>query len=491
MRERLKGNLSDKVIHYLFEPSIQEERGRSFEVMMYVNRAHLSMLCSEGIINREDGKEIMSALEAISSRGADQLEIDSNLEDLYFNIERELINEVGVEVGGQLHTGRSRNDLYATVLRINVRNKILDICKQIVVLRDHLLKIAEEGTDVVLTGYTHMQPAEPITLGHYMSAILHALKRDFDRFIHAYETTNHSPLGSGAMASTTFPINRRETAQVLGFIDMLGNSLDGVASRDYMLEALSAMNIFMNNLSRLSYDLYVWSTSEFNIVEVSNAVAASSSIMPQKKNPITLEHIKAKSSHILGAIVSTTSCLKNTPYGHSRDVAGEAQKGIWDSMDEVEATTHLMTETIKGLTFNEEEMYINAMHNFSTVTELANTLVREVNISFREAHQLVGNLVNEMISSNIMVTEITPDLINKVSKKVLKKEVTISSESIKRAIEPQENVSEKVTLGGPAPREVNRQLELLKSRLEQDKQWIQQQCHSLDRVEEVLREIEV
>src|SRR5699024_866386 len=297
MRERLKMNLSNKVIRYLFAPSIKSELDRSFTNMMQVNKAHLSMLTTEKIISKETGDRINEALIEIENIDKENFEINYNLEDLYINIEEKIIQKVGIETGGQLHTGRSRNDLNATVTRMNTRNSIINICSLLLNLRRNLYSLAKDNEEVLITGYTHMQPAEPITLGHYFSSILFALERDFSRLIHSFKSTNLSPLGSGAMASTSYKINRDYTAELLGFDENLKNSLDGIASRDYMIETISSINILMSSLSRFSYDLYIWSTYEYGLIEVSDSVAVTSSIMPQKKNPITLEHIKGKASH--------------------------------------------------------------------------------------------------------------------------------------------------------------------------------------------------
>ncbi|GIO19690.1 argininosuccinate lyase [Oceanobacillus oncorhynchi subsp. incaldanensis] len=486
MRERLKSNLSNNVVTHLFAPSIETEQYRSFESMMEVNKAHLVMLISEGIIKFEVGKEIMDSLEEIGEAGPEKLEIDPNLEDLYFNIEAVLINKVGKEIGGQLHTGRSRNDLYATVLRLNSRKAVLEICHLLIELRYTLLTLAEKYKHVVMTAYTHMQPAEPITLGHYLSAMLYALDRDFSRFIAAFHRTNYSPLGAGATASTTFPINRKQTARLLGFINPMGNSLDGIASRDYLLEIVSAMNIFANNMSRLSQDLYIWSTDEFGLVEVDDSVAASSSIMPQKKNPITLEHIKAKSGHVLGGLVSMTSIMKNTPYGHSRDLAGESHKGFWEAASEIKAAAVLMNETLDTVSFKEEQMIKRAKNNFSTVTELANVLVREGGISFREAHQIVGQLVSEMIEANTPVTKVTSEVIRKISYQLLGKELVITEVSINKALDPAENAKAKNAEGGPAPTTVELQLEAMRNKLHKDRKWLEEQYKVIEERKEDL-----
>jgi argininosuccinate lyase len=490
MRERLKVAPSAEVMEYLLMPALEAERNRSFTNMMDVNKGHLLMLISKGIVSRDVGQKIIAALEEISEKGASALELDPKLEELYFNIEAALIKLVGVEVGGQLHTARSRNDLFATVARMNSRDQLLSVNQLLSELREVLHTLAEKSLYVVMSGYTHMQPAEPVSLAHYFSAILFSLERDHKRFEQTYNQINISPLGAGAMASTSFQIDREETSNLLGFHHAIDNSIDGVASRDYLLEALSTMNILMNNLSRFSHDLYIWSTEEFGLVEVDDSVAACSSIMPQKKNPITLEHIKAKSGHLIGAVVSATSILKNTPYGHSRDLT-ESFKYLWDSFSEVTSSLHLMIATVKTLKFNEEKMFLRALENFSTVTELANTIVREAHISFREAHQIVGHLVGEMLDKKISVTQIDAEMIKEISLAVIGKEIILTKVGIQNALDPVQNVESKNVSGGPAPSEVKKQLTRIKERLDLDREWVKEQQKMIEMKRRLLTKVTV
>jgi len=491
MRERLKMNLSNKVIRYLFAPSIKSELDRSFTNMMQVNKAHLSMLTTEKIISKETGDRINEALIEIENIDKENFEINYNLEDLYFNIEEKIIQKVGIETGGQLHTGRSRNDLNATVTRMNTRNSIINICSLLLNLRRNLYSLAKDNEEVLITGYTHMQPAEPITLGHYFSSILFALERDFSRLIHSFKSTNLSPLGSGAMASTSYKINRDYTAELLGFDENLKNSLDGIASRDYMIETISSINILMSSLSRFSYDLYIWSTYEYGLIEVSDSVAVTSSIMPQKKNPITLEHIKGKASHIIGAVVSITSSIKNTPYGHSRDLAGESQTLFWEGIIETEASLELLNETIKGIQFNEEEMLLQAENNLSSVTELANTLVRQANISFREAHGIVGSVVTYLLENNLGIKDINSKLIEDISLLTIQKRLILNEQDVKNSLDPYLNVKSKNADGGPAPEVLDRNLSIVKRNIESDNAWFLENKKKLNERKKYLYELKI
>jgi len=420
VRERLSSVLSEKVFRYLFGPSI--EKNRSFYNMIDVMKAQFSMLISEGIVDDETGKKMMRSLNEIREEGRGQNEIDPPLEDLYFQIEQQFIDKAGIKIAGQLHTGKSRKELYATVMRMNSRDGIKRLCVLLLMLRYTLLEFSDQHSHTVFTGYTHMQPAEPITLGHYVSAILHAMERDFARLRRALQQTNLSPMGSGEAAS------REKTSRLLGFADAMDNSLDGVASGDYILEALSAMNILMNHISRLIYDLYIWSADEFEMAETGDSAAAASSLMQQKKNPVALEHIKAKSSHVLAALVSATGCMGNLPYGYFRDMAGECTKLFWDSLHEVEAALVLLLETVQTMDFKEKKMPDKSSRNFSAVTELADLLVREARISFRKAHQIIGFIVNDMLQRNMELSQLNSRVIEKSSKEVLGKGIFISEE---------------------------------------------------------------
>jgi len=491
MRERLKEKLSDKVIESLFTPTIDNELKRSFNNMMKVNKAHLSMLVTEGIISKKTGEKINGALIDIENIRKENFEINYELEDLYFNIEEKIIQKLGVEIGGQLHTGRSRNDLNATVTRMNTRDYLLDICELLIELRRDLYDLAKKNKELLITGYTHMQPAEPITLGHYFSAILFALERDFSRLINSLKNTNISPLGSGAMASTSYKINRAYTSNLLGFDGYMNNSLDGIASRDYMIETISSMNILMNSLSRVSYDLYIWSTYEYGLVEVSDSVAVTSSIMPQKKNPITLEHIKGKSSHVMGAVVSITSSIKNTSYGHSRDLAGESQTLFWEGMKETKSSLELFNETIKGIQFDEKKMISQAKKNLSSVTELANTLVRKSHISFREAHGIVGSVVTYLLENNLGIENINSDLINNISLRTIQKRIELSEHDIENSLDPLLNVKSKNVEGGPAPEEVSNKLLIIKQNIESDNVWYSQFKEQISQKVQYLSELKI
>lgn len=469
MRERIKEQPAAEVIEYLFKPGISNDIARSFKTILAINEAHVIMLMEQGIISEDTCKKILAVSREMEMAGKPEFEINYNLEDLYFNMEAHLIKKVGLDIGGQQHTGRSRNDMLATIIRMDSRVCFLNLCELFNDLRESLLRLAKENYDVVLSGYTHLQPSEPITMGHYFAAILHALDRDYQRIIAAYNRLNICPLGSGAMASTSFDINRETTANLLGFDGCMGNSLDGVASRDYVMEIEAAFGIMMNNLSRMAHDLYVWATPEYGYIEVGGSVAVCSSIMPQKKNPMTLEHIKAKAAHLEGFFVSAFSALKNTPYTHARDISCESVSYYYQALKEVEAAVQLAAVTVKTIKVNKEVMLDHAKNNFCTVTELANYLVRYEGISFREAHEIVAEIVAYMIEHKKSSEEIDKEIVAELAMKAFGQKTTLTNEQIANALDPVLNASSKKTAGGPAPQEVEKQLEKLSNLLARDK----------------------
>ncbi len=468
MRERLKKKPSETVIKYLFSPCINCDLERSFYPLIEINYVHVIMLLKQKIISLDDAKIILKTLKEIEKKGPKKLKIDHFSEDLYSNIEDYVIGKIGANVGGQLNTARSRNDLFGTVTRINSRKFLLKACSQINSLRLCILNLSKNNINTVMPGYTCMQPAEPITLGHYFSAHLHSLERDFSRLEKSYERLNQSPLGCAAMAGTTFNIDRELSSQLLGFSGPTKNSLDGIVSRDYVLEILSALGIFMINLSRLCHDLYIWSTDEFSFIEVSDSVAMCSSIMPQKKNPVTFEHIKAKAAHLQGAYVSASSSLKNSPFSQCRDSSVESIKYFWDSFSEVEASIYLLIETLETIKINGERMLDRARFDFSTVSELSNALVREAGLPNRSAHQVVANIVTHIIEHRQTPKDINSKLLAEMSKKILGREIILSDEKINSALDPLLNVNSRNVLGAPSPSEVGKQLKRQKIKIKED-----------------------
>ncbi|MFC7329081.1 argininosuccinate lyase [Marinactinospora rubrisoli] len=468
MTGRLEKSPDEVVRRLVIEPGIERDLAHHFEYFLDVNTAHLAMLVDAGIVDTDAAARVQAATEEIRRAGPRALRIDPALEDLYFNIEAALMDRAGADAGGKLHTARSRNDMLATVARLRLRSELTDVCSRLLSLRRRLLELAAEHTESVITGYTHLQAAEPITVGHYLSAVAHTLQRDHARLRACLADVNSSPLGSGALASTTFGIDRSVTAELLGFETVMGNSLDGVAARDYLADVLGALAILTNNLGRFAQDLYVWASGEFRLVEVDSAIAVTSSIMPQKKNPVTLEHIKAKAAHLQACWISCLGALKSSGYSHSRESSVESLRFVWDGVAEARIAVELFEHTITSLTFDTRLAGERASADFSCVTELANELVRHHGLPFRTAHHIVGAVVADRLAAGGTARDIDPDALAAASLRVLGRRLDVSPELIARSLAPHANVAARTTEGGPAPREVRRQLSRLGHVLDED-----------------------
>lgn len=489
MRERIQESPCEEVLNYLFRPACQSDLKLSYQNIVKVNQAHVIMLSEQGIISKETAQKILAVNDEISEMQDHPLfKINLDKEDLYFNMEQYLIDKTSLHIGGQQHTARSRNDMLATIARLNTRKAYFQLGELFLKLRKSIINKAKENLDAYMSGYTHLQPSEPTTFAAWLAAIGFALERDYKRFSQVYEGLNACPLGGCAVASTSFPINRERTAELMGFNKPMASSIDCVASRDYALELVSSLSMMALTLSRMAQDLYVWATPDFNYVEVGGCTAACSSIMPQKKNPITLEHIKAKAAHLEGFYVSIYSSMKNVVYTHCRDISAESIRFLFPALQEAEADMALAIPTIDTLQIKKDVMYEKASKNFCTVTELANQLVRYGQYSFRAAHEIVGNIVVEMMDSGKAACDIDLAEVDKVSEKLFGRKSGLTEEEIKKALDPKENVMAKHYEGGSAPEEVTRQLNLLESILSADEEILNTRKEKIIQADAKLRE---
>jgi argininosuccinate lyase len=352
-----------------------------------------------------------------------------------------------------------------------------------------LLQTAERHLDCLITGYTHLQPAQPITMAHYLSAIEQALQRDTVRLFHTLENTNRSCLGAGALAGTGFPIDRKMVAELLGFEGMIVNTLDAVGGRDFLLELLSDLSILAVTLSRLSQDLYIWYTYEFGLIDLPDRLGGTSSIMPQKKNPIIMETCKGSLSIVLGGLISALAAIKNTNYTNRLDANWESFRLLGKSADQVTASMALLRAAIEGMEVRQERAYRMAEANFSTVTELADTLVREKDYSFREAHHVVGAVVRQATAQGMVATEISSQFIDEVMVREGAAPVRLPEEQVRQALDPRRNVEARDHDGGPAPAAVSRHIEGAWGQLDADRQGAAGARQAIVDAQESLRQI--
>lgn len=356
------------------------------------SRAHAAMLATQGILTSKDAEAIREGLLTVLS------EIDSGsflfstaLEDIHMNVEARLKDIIG-EPAGRLHTARSRNDQVATDFRLWVRDQCDAAIEGLTALQHALLAQAEAGADWVMPGFTHLQTAQPITWGHHMMAYVEMLGRDKGRFADARTRMNECPLGAAALAGTSFPIDRYATASALGFDRPMANSLDAVSDRDFALEYLSTATICAMHLSRFAEELVIWSSAQFRFVRLSDRFTTGSSIMPQKKNPDAAELIRAKIGRILGATVGLFTVMKGLPLAYSKDMQ-EDKEQVFDAADSLMLAIAAMEGMVRDMTANREALRVAAASGFSTATDLADWLVRELGLPFRDAHHVTGSLV--------------------------------------------------------------------------------------------------
>ena len=356
------------------------------------SRAHAAMLAAKGIITDSDAEAIREGLLTVLSEieGGD-FAFSAALEDIHMNVEARLKEIVGAPAG-RLHTARSRNDQVATDFRLWVRDRIDEIDTSLAGLQRACIAQAETGADWVMPGFTHLQTAQPVTWGHHMLAYVEMFARDRGRFADARARVNESPLGAAALAGTSFPIDRDATARDLGFDRPMANSLDAVSARDFALEFLSAASIGAMHLSRFAEELVIWSSAQFRFVSMSDRFSTGSSIMPQKKNPDAAELIRAKIGRILGATVALFTVMKGLPLAYSKDMQ-EDKEQVFDAADNYLLALAAMEGMVRDLTANREALGAAASHGFSTATDLADWLVRALDLPFREAHHVTGSLV--------------------------------------------------------------------------------------------------
>lgn len=433
-----------------FTSSVKEDTCL-LDAVVAINKAHIVMLTEQKILTKTNAATLLTALLKASN-----LQLDSSMEDVHMAVEEAVLKEAGPEAGGNLHIAKSRNDQVATAIRINLRNEILTLMRSLAHVQEHLVEVAEDHTETVILEYTHLQPAQPVTFAHYLLSYIDAFQRDMQRLQSAYIRVNLSPLGAGALATTSFPINRDRTAELLGFKGLVENSIDAVGSRDFVEEILCDLTLISINLSRLAEDFIIWSSPDFGVIELPDEFSNTSSIMPQKKNPEVLEVIRARASHVLGNFVTVAAVMKSLPSTYNLDFQ-EITPKMWESILIVRASLDMIHKLTPRLKVT-EDVSDRALKSFVAATELANLLVRKYNMPFRSAHKTVGALVRSLIQAKQTFIDATPQMLSKAAKASTGIKLNVSAEEIKKLANPLELVEACNVKGGPAPVEVKRAL---------------------------------
>ncbi len=447
-RGRLGSEQDADVLNYL--SSMDADR-MIFDADLLVDMAHVVMLSEAGIITRDECVLILGALDSIKQEGFEGL--DRSYEDIHISIEARLINLVGEDTGGRMHSARSRNDEVATCIRIGLRDELLTLMHELITLRKSILEMARHHTTTLMPGFTHLQHAQPTTFAHHLLAHHDALSRDTQRLLDAYMRTNMSPLGAAAFASTGFEINRERTRELLGFDGIIENSMDAVSTRDFILESISVFSNIMTNLSRIAEEIISWSSEEFGFVELDDQYASTSSIMPQKKNPDTAELLRGKTGTVYGCLMSVLTITKALSMSYNRDLQ-EVTPHMWRAAGNTISSVTIMTGMLSTIKVNTEKMESMAGTGFSTATELADTIVRTTEISFRTAHQIVGTLSK----SDVRTLEEVDRIALEITGRKLSDE-GLSQDMFEEALDVMENVKRRNVVGGPSPVEVSRMIE--------------------------------
>ena len=423
---------------YNFNASISFDK-KFYEQDIRGSIAHVTMLAKQGILTAEEREQIIDGLEGIRADVENGvLEITDEYEDIHSFVEANLIDRIG-EPGKKLHTGRSRNDQVALDMKLYTRDEILDLDKLLKELLEVLLNLMKENTETYMPGFTHLQKAQPITLAHHLGAYFEMFKRDRSRMKDIYRRMNFCPLGSGALAGTTYPLDREYTAGLLEFDGPTLNSMDSVSDRDYLIELLSAMSTVMMHLSRFSEEVIIWNSNEYQFVEIDDAYSTGSSIMPQKKNPDIAELVRGKTGRVYGALMSLLTTMKGIPLAYNKDMQ-EDKELVFDAIDTTKGCLALFTGMIRTMRFNETRMENSAKHGFTNATDAADYLVNH-GVPFRDAHGIVGQLVLYCIEKNIALDDMSLEEFQAIS--------PVFEEDIYDAISMKTCVEMRNTIGAP------------------------------------------
>ena len=423
---------------YDFNASISFDK-RLYRQDIEGSMAHVRMLAKQQILTDQERDQILEGLTGIlADVESGALQITSEYEDIHSFVEANLIDRIG-DVGKKLHTGRSRNDQVALDMRLYVRGEVQHTDHLLRELLKVLQRIMEENIDTFMPGFTHLQKAQPVTLAHHVGAYFEMFRRDRSRLKDIYERMNYCPLGAGALAGTTYPLDREYTAQLLGFAGPTRNSMDSVSDRDYVIEYLSALATVMMHLSRFSEEIIIWNSNEYRFVELDDAYSTGSSIMPQKKNPDIAELVRGKTGRVYGALMGFLTTMKGLPLAYNKDMQ-EDKEGVFDAIDTTEMCLTLFTGMVDTITFNKEVMETSAKNGFTNATDVADYLVNH-GIPFRDAHGISGRLVLKCIAENKALDDLTLE--------EYRQECPVFEADIYEAISMKTCVERRLTLGAP------------------------------------------
>jgi argininosuccinate lyase len=455
-------------VAYVLNENFEDAQALFLSPLMAIHYAHLVMLVECGIVSRADGREIADALDGISTEAVRAAPYDPSCEDLYFHVERLIAGACGEDVAGRLHTARSRNDIDMTMYRMRQREFILGLMRATLELRSAFIDIGGRHRETVFAAHTHTQPAQPTTVAHYLLGAIEQLERDGRRLRAAYETTNECPLGACAITGTGFPIDRQLTSDLLGFDRPTGNTYGSIATVDYLLQSASAAAVSLAGTGRVLQDLLLWCTPEFGYLRLAEGYVQSSTIMPQKRNPVALEHARAIGSKALGQAIAILVSVHNTPFGDIVDTEDDLQPLVFSMFKDATRATRLVAAAMKTAEFARDRLEARASAGWTTITELADTLTRDHGLPFRTSHAIAGRLIalrdarpHAALSAHL----------HEATREILGTPLDYTDEQIARILSPIHFVAVRQTPGGPAPVETARALSESRDGLDRDDRW--------------------
>lgn len=450
-------------------PIFADAKRYFLEPLLQIEYAHTLMLARQGIMPRSEAALCIRALDTLNVAEIRAAEYDGTFEDLFFYLEKKLAAICGEEIAGKMHTARSRNDIDLTMYRMVLRGRLAQMFAALLGLRQLLVELAWEHRAALIPAYTHNQPAQPTTLGHYLMAYIEVLERDAERIREAYVRVNRNPLGACAITTTGFPIDRNFTERLLGFDGLQMNSYGAIAAVDYVAECCSVLATAMLSLGRFTQDLLLWSTTEFGYVRLSDAYVQISSIMPQKRNPVPFEHVRVLASRAMMEAQGVLGSLHNTPFADMNDAEDDLQPLVYTAFDDAERSVRLLTGALDEAEFNTVRMSQAADGNFLPVTELADTLVRTTGMSFHAAHTIVSKAVRELAGSydaDAMTAIVEREL------RGMQKGSAITREQIRGALSAKNFVAVRRVPGGPALEALEPELARSRERVANDERWL-------------------
>ncbi|MEQ1574664.1 MAG: argininosuccinate lyase [Vicinamibacterales bacterium] len=467
MAERLR--FDPQYVSLVLGEHFEDAKALFLSPLMAIHYAHLVMLADRGIVPASDAHAIREALDAISLGDVRSTAYDGTCEDLFFHVEQLLVNACGEEIAGRLHTARSRNDIDMTMYRMRQREYLTTLTSATLDLRGVLIDLAARHQHTLFAAHTHTQPAQPSTIAHYLLAVIEQLEHDATRLRAAYASTNRSPLGSCAITGTGFPIDRELTSDLLGFDGPTGNTYGGIATVDYMLEGVSATSVLLAGLGRVVQDLLLWCTMEFGYLRLADGFVQSSSIMPQKRNPVALEHARAIGSKALGQAGAITLSVHNTPFGDIVDTEDDLQPLVASMYRDAVRVVALVAAAMRGAEFDVARLEARAAVGGTTLTELADHLTREHGIPFGTAHTITGRLFKAQceLPEGSLGTALT-----RISSELLGAPLQYTDEQLAEILSARHFVAVRQTLGGPAPDETDRALDQSRRALARDRAWL-------------------